>query len=163
GDTPIMTAHELTVRERQEVKDEQTRPGRTYVPDVDIYETPESLWLTVDLPGVDETSVQVNLSNGVLSIDGQVSLKDYGEPRPPRVAGASGPRPALPPPAVPGCGRSPPPPASPAACATARWNSSSPRPSVPSRGRSLSAADGRRRRGASTPAPEPRALPRRCA
>lgn len=74
-----MTAHELTVRERQEVKDEQTRPGRTYVPDVDIYETPESLWLAVDLPGVDETSVQVNLSNGVLSIDGQVSLKDYDE------------------------------------------------------------------------------------
>ena len=74
-----MTEQELKVRERQEVKDEQTRPGRTYVPDVDIYETPESLWLSVDLPGVDETSVQVNLSNGVLSIDGQVTLKDYDE------------------------------------------------------------------------------------
>jgi HSP20 family molecular chaperone IbpA len=77
-----MTAQELTVRERQEVKDEQTRPGRTYVPDVDIYETPESLWLAVDLPGVDETSVQVNLANGVLTIDGQVSLSDYNELHP---------------------------------------------------------------------------------
>ena len=77
-----MTAQELTVRERQEVKGEQTRPGRTYIPDVDIFETPESLWLSVDLPGVDETSVQVNLSNGVLSIDGQVALKDYDELRP---------------------------------------------------------------------------------
>ena len=59
--------------------DEQTRPGRTYAPHVDIYETPESLWLAVDLPGVDETSVQVNLSSDVLSIDGQVALKDYDE------------------------------------------------------------------------------------
>jgi HSP20 family molecular chaperone IbpA len=74
-----MTEPELTVRERQEVQGEQTRPGRTYVPDVDIYESPESLWLSVDLPGVDETSVQVNLTNGVLSIDGQVELKDYDE------------------------------------------------------------------------------------
>src|SRR5260221_12902719 len=74
-----MTEPELTVRERQEVQGEQTRPGRTYVPDVDIYESSESLWLSVDLPGVDETSVQVNLTNGVLSIDGQVELKDYDE------------------------------------------------------------------------------------
>jgi HSP20 family protein len=74
-----MTEPELTVRERQEVQGEQTRPGRTYVPDVDIYESPESLWLSVDLPGVDETSVQVNLTSGVLSIDGQIELKDYDE------------------------------------------------------------------------------------
>ena len=77
-----MTEPELTVRERQEVKGEQTRPGRTYLPDVDIHETPESLWLSVDLPGVDETSVHVNLTNGVLSIDGQVALKDYDELNP---------------------------------------------------------------------------------
>ena len=73
-----MTPQELSVRTKQELKgDEHTRPGRTYVPDVDICETPNSLWLWADMPGVDEQSIQVNLADGVLSIAGRVSLKDY--------------------------------------------------------------------------------------
>ena len=36
-----MTEQELRVREKQEASPEEgTRAGRTYVPDVDIYETP---------------------------------------------------------------------------------------------------------------------------
>ena len=36
-----MTEQELPVRSKQEVsREEPTRPGRTYQPDVDIYETP---------------------------------------------------------------------------------------------------------------------------
>lgn len=73
-----MTNQELTTHNKQEVtKDEQTRPGRTYVPQVDIYETTDSLWLWADMPGVDEQSIEVNVANGILSIEGQVSLKDY--------------------------------------------------------------------------------------
>ncbi|HVN84925.1 MAG TPA: Hsp20/alpha crystallin family protein [Candidatus Binatia bacterium] len=73
-----MTAQELSVRNKQEVaREEPTRPGRTYIPDVDIYETTDRLWLWADLPGVDEQSVQVDLEDGVLTISGQVSLKDY--------------------------------------------------------------------------------------
>jgi HSP20 family protein len=73
-----MTPQELSVRTKQELKgEEQTRAGRTYVPDVDICETPNSLWLWADMPGVDEQSIQVNLADGVLSIEGHVSLKDY--------------------------------------------------------------------------------------
>jgi HSP20 family molecular chaperone IbpA len=73
-----MANQELTTHNKQEVtKDEQTRPGRTYVPQVDIYETTDSLWLWADMPGVDEQSIEVNVANGVLSIEGQVSLKDY--------------------------------------------------------------------------------------
>ncbi|HUI27222.1 MAG TPA: Hsp20/alpha crystallin family protein [Candidatus Kryptonia bacterium] len=73
-----MTAQELSVRNKQEVtREEPTRPGRTYMPDVDIYETGDRLWLWADMPGVDEQSVQVNLVNGVLTLSGQVSLKDY--------------------------------------------------------------------------------------
>lgn len=73
-----MTPQELTVKNKQELAgQEQTRPGRTYVPDVDICETPDSLWLWADMPGVDEHSVEVHLADGVLSIEGRVSLAEY--------------------------------------------------------------------------------------
>lgn len=73
-----MANQELTTQGKQEVtREEQTRPGRTYLPAVDIYETADSLWLRADMPGVDEQSIEVNVANGVLSIEGQVSLKDY--------------------------------------------------------------------------------------
>jgi HSP20 family protein len=73
-----MAAQELSVREKQELqRQESTRQGRTYVPDVDIYETPEALYLWADMPGVDEKSVEINLADGLLTIEGQVAVKDY--------------------------------------------------------------------------------------
>ena len=73
-----MTPQELSVRTKQELKgEEHTRAGRAYVPDVDICETANSLWLWADMPGVDEESIQINLADGVLSIEGRVSIKEY--------------------------------------------------------------------------------------
>jgi HSP20 family molecular chaperone IbpA len=73
-----MTPQELGVKPKQEAtRDEQTRPGRAYLPDVDIYETADTLWVWADMPGVDERSIEVNLDNGVLSIRGQVALQEY--------------------------------------------------------------------------------------
>jgi HSP20 family protein len=72
-----MTNQELNVPTKQETRDEVTRAGRTYVPQVDIYETKEGLWLWADMPGVDEQSINVQLDNGVLTIEGQVDLKEY--------------------------------------------------------------------------------------
>ena len=72
-----MTHNELNVPEKQETRDEMTRAGRTYVPQVDIYETKDGLWLWADMPGVDEESLNVHLDNGVLTIEGQVDVKDY--------------------------------------------------------------------------------------
>jgi HSP20 family protein len=73
-----MANQELSTQGKQELKqDERTRPGRTYVPDVDIYETADSLWLWADMPGVDEHSLEIGVADGVLSIAGQVSLQDY--------------------------------------------------------------------------------------
>ena len=73
-----MTPQELSVREKKELKpEESTRGGRSYVPDVDIYETADGLWLWADMPGVDESSIEINLVNGVLAIEGRVSLADY--------------------------------------------------------------------------------------
>ena len=73
-----MTPQELTVKSKQELSgEERTRPGRTYVPDIDVYETAGSLWLWADMPGVDQQSVEVNLADGVLSIEGRVSVSEY--------------------------------------------------------------------------------------
>jgi HSP20 family molecular chaperone IbpA len=73
-----MADQELTTREKQELKaNEQTRPGRTYVPEVDIYETQDGLWLWADMPGVDENSLEVNVADNVLSIEGRVALQEY--------------------------------------------------------------------------------------
>jgi HSP20 family protein len=73
-----MVAKEVTVREKQEVKrEEPTRPGRAYLPDVDIYESSDSIWLWADMPGVDEKQIQVNLAEGVLTIEGQVLVQEY--------------------------------------------------------------------------------------
>lgn len=64
-------------KQPEQSHDEHTRPGRTYIPAVDICETPESLWLRADMPGVDENSLEVNVANGLLSIEGWVSVKEY--------------------------------------------------------------------------------------
>ena len=72
-----MTQQELNVREKQEARDESTRAGRTYLPAVDIRETAEGLHLQADMPGVDEQSLNVHLDNGVLTIEGQVDVKQY--------------------------------------------------------------------------------------
>ena len=51
---------------------ERTRTGRVYTPAVDIYETSEAIVLVADMPGVDESSVDVTLEKNVLTIYGRV-------------------------------------------------------------------------------------------
>jgi HSP20 family protein len=78
-----MADQEIAVRNKQEVnREEPTRPGRSYQPDVDIYETREALWLWADMPGVDEKSIAVDLADGVLTLEGRVALEDYKEVTP---------------------------------------------------------------------------------
>ena len=56
---------------------EQVRPGRYFVPEVDIAEDADGLWLWVDMPGVDPDKVSVQLEDGVLTIQGEVALPPY--------------------------------------------------------------------------------------
>lgn len=71
-------ANEITPREKQEVSGgEQVRPGRCYVPDVDITENAEGLRLYADMPGVEPGSVHVELYDDVLTIRGDVNLTSY--------------------------------------------------------------------------------------
>ena len=72
-------ADELTVKQESDVNEEETRPGRTYVPNVEIRETEDAMWLWADMPGVSQGSVDISLEGGVLSIQGQVQTDDYAD------------------------------------------------------------------------------------
>src|SRR6201993_2062966 len=75
---------ENATKEKQQLAkpQEQTRPGRYYVPDVNIYEFDDSLKLWAGMPGVKEKDVNVTLKNGVLTIVGQVATDMYAGLRP---------------------------------------------------------------------------------
>jgi HSP20 family protein len=75
---------EIAAKEKQQLAkpQEQTRPGRYYVPDVNIYEFEESLKLWADMPGVKEKDVNVTLRDGVLTIAGRVGTDMYAGLRP---------------------------------------------------------------------------------
>jgi HSP20 family protein len=73
-----MTTNETAKTEQNAPNKEQnTRPGRSYAPRVDILETDAGLRLWADLPGVDEKSIEVELVDGVLSIRGRVATEEY--------------------------------------------------------------------------------------
>ncbi len=78
-----MTARELAAKEKQEIQEQnRTRPGRAYVPEVDIREDDSGLSLWAEMPGVNQESVRVDLEDNVLTIDGGVSLEEYEGLRP---------------------------------------------------------------------------------
>ncbi len=68
------TAKELEPRPKQELKGaEATRPGRTFAPAVDIFETDEAITVLADMPGVRADGLSVDLHDDVLTIDGRVA------------------------------------------------------------------------------------------
>jgi HSP20 family molecular chaperone IbpA len=59
-------------REVAETGAERTRDRLAFIPRADVYETEEAITVVGDMPGVDETSLDITLENNVLSIDGYV-------------------------------------------------------------------------------------------
>ena len=57
------------------VEQERTRNRKTYSPRVDIYEQKDAMVILADMPGVDQTSVDVTLDKNVLTIRGTVEPK----------------------------------------------------------------------------------------
>lgn len=51
---------------------ERIRGVKTFVPRVDIYENKDALYLVADMPGVDETTVDIELEKNLLTIVGRV-------------------------------------------------------------------------------------------
>ena len=70
-----MTDKELQPKAKEEApaKGERVRPGRVFVPAVDIFETPETLVLVADMPGVSGDKVTLDLKENHLTVYGTVS------------------------------------------------------------------------------------------
>jgi HSP20 family protein len=74
----MLPEQEIVTKEKQQVQGtETTRPGRYYVPDVDICEYPDKLILWADMPGVSEKNVELMLKDSNLTLTGTVSPESY--------------------------------------------------------------------------------------
>jgi HSP20 family protein len=64
----------LQAKEKAEVTTpvEQTRSGAVFTPAVDIFETDKEITLLADMPGVKADSLDIDLHENVLSLDGDV-------------------------------------------------------------------------------------------
>jgi len=74
----------LEVREKKELpaEREQTRPGRHFVPNTDIYEREDALVVVMEMPGVDKGGIAVGVEDDVLQVDGTIDFGKYAELRP---------------------------------------------------------------------------------
>jgi len=56
-------------------KPEQTRNRRVYSPRVDIFEKDNTIVLLADMPGTDETNINISLEKNILTITGEVDVQ----------------------------------------------------------------------------------------
>jgi len=72
-------AQELQVQQKREVekKTEGTIPARVFVPVTDIFETPEALTVVLEMPGVGPNSIEANVENDIVTIEGRIDFTKY--------------------------------------------------------------------------------------
>jgi HSP20 family protein len=70
----MVESKELQAKEKHEVAApaEQTRPGLVFTPVVDIFETEHEITVLADMPGVAAGGVNIELRDGVLTLNGDV-------------------------------------------------------------------------------------------
>lgn len=75
---------ELQTQDKKELvtREEQTVPDKYFVPNTDIYETPESLILVMEMPGVEKSQIEVNIDDDVLEVEGRIEFGKYRDMQP---------------------------------------------------------------------------------
>jgi HSP20 family protein len=70
-----MAEQELQPKEKETapVNREATRPGKIFLPPVDIYETEEAIVVLADMPGVPADKVTIDVKEGQLTISGAIA------------------------------------------------------------------------------------------
>lgn len=61
---------------------ERTRTRQVFVPNVDIYEEGDTVYLLADMPGVSQDSIDITLEKNILTINGYVDedeMEGYGQ------------------------------------------------------------------------------------
>lgn len=68
------TSKEIQVKGKKELSgpSEQTKPGRVFTPDVDIFESDKDITLLADIPGVTSENLNIDLRENTLTIIGDV-------------------------------------------------------------------------------------------
>ena len=74
-----MTPNDIQATPKQKVerREEATRPGAFFLPQVDIFETTDELRVLADMPGVPPDAVAVHLEGDELTIEGRVRADEY--------------------------------------------------------------------------------------
>lgn len=80
----MASVQELQAQKKREVenKEETTIPARIFLPNADIYETPNELRVVLEMPGIEKEKVEIKLEDGALQVLGQLDLSKYGEIQP---------------------------------------------------------------------------------
>ncbi len=75
---------ELQVEQKREVDEgrEATTPMRMFLPDADIFETEDALSVILEMPGVDRENIDINVEDGVLTVEGRIDFGKYEGLRP---------------------------------------------------------------------------------
>jgi HSP20 family protein len=75
---------DLAFQQKRELqsKDETTAPARVFVPVTDIYETEEGLTVLMEMPGVDKANIEIDVKEGVLTVQGRIDSGKYEELKP---------------------------------------------------------------------------------
>jgi HSP20 family protein len=71
----------LQAKEKREVASpaEQTTPGPTFTPAVDIYETEKDIMVLADMPGVKSDALSIDLRDNILTLEGHVEPPEKSE------------------------------------------------------------------------------------
>lgn len=70
---------ELQVQQKREVDkaQEPTTPMRAFLPTTDIFENDDALTVVLEMPGVDKSNIDVDIENGVLTVEGRINFDNY--------------------------------------------------------------------------------------
>jgi HSP20 family molecular chaperone IbpA len=70
---------ELQVQQKREVDkaQESTTPTRAFMPTADIFENEEALTVVLEMPGVSKDMVDVNVEDGLLTVEGRIDFGKY--------------------------------------------------------------------------------------
>ncbi len=79
-----MSEQQVALHQKKELNpaEERTEAGRFFSPYTDIHETAAAVVVTMEMPGVDKTSVDIRVDKGVLTIKGTVDPGKYTALRP---------------------------------------------------------------------------------
>lgn len=79
-----MSGQEVAAHEKRELApaEERTEAGKFFSPYTDIHETERAVIVSMEMPGVDRSSIDIRLDKGVLTVKGTIDGTKYEALRP---------------------------------------------------------------------------------